>query len=115
VSIGDFVLSGGEYAALIVIDAVSRLLPGFMGNSCSAEDESFSHPGRLEYAQYTRPPEWQGARVPDVLLSGNHKDVARWRLGSQIARTLDRRPDLIQRFPLLREEHEALAAFSKTR
>jgi tRNA (guanine37-N1)-methyltransferase len=113
-SLGDFVLSGGEYAALCVIDAVTRLLPGALGNSVSTDDESFAHPGRLEYAQYTRPPEVGGARVPAVLLSGNHQDIARWRLGSQVARTIERRPDLLARWPLSREELGALE-FYRTR
>jgi len=111
VSIGDFVLSGGEYAALCVIDAVMRLLPGAIGNHVSTADESFSHPGRLEYAQYTRPPDVNGAKVPAVLVSGNHKDIAKWRLGSQVARTIERRSDLLVRWPLMREELDALEYF----
>jgi tRNA (guanine37-N1)-methyltransferase len=103
-SIGDFVLSGGEYAALCVIDAVSRLLPGFMGNKESPTDESYSHPGRLEHAQYTRPASFEGKDVPKVLLSGNHAQIDAFRRRSQLARTVERRPDLLQRFPLLREE-----------
>ena len=111
ISIGDFVLSGGEYAALCVIDAVMRLLPGALGNHASTADESFSHPGRLEYSQYTRPLEVGGAKVPAVLMSGNHQNIARWRLGSQVARTLERRGDLLVRWPLTREEHAAIEFF----
>lgn len=108
VSIGDFVLSGGEYAALCLIDAVARLRPGFMGNTESPSDESYTHPGRLEHAQYTRPPSFEGKDVPAVLMGGNHKEIARFRRTSQIARTVERRADLLQRFPLLREELELL-------
>ncbi len=108
ISVGDFILSGGEYAALCVIDAVARLLPGFMGNASSPADESYTHPGRLEHAQYTRPPSFEGMDVPKVLMSGNHKDIARFKRASQLARTVDLRPDLLQRFPLLREELQIL-------
>jgi tRNA (guanine37-N1)-methyltransferase len=94
-SIGDFVLSGGEFAALAVADAVARLHPGVLGNELSARRESFEN-GLLEYPQYTRPPEFRGRRVPDVLLSGNHEQVARWRLRQSIQRTRNRRPDLIE-------------------
>ncbi len=110
-SVGDFILSGGDYAALALIDAVARLQPGMLGNAASLDDESFAHPGRLEHAQYTRPQEFNGAAVPPILLSGDHAKIARWRLGSQIARTLERRGDLLQRFPLTREEEEALAFY----
>jgi tRNA (guanine37-N1)-methyltransferase len=112
ISLGDFVLSGGEYAALCVVDAVSRLLPGFMGNAKSPVEESYSHPGRVEHAQYTRPPEFEGREVPSVLMSGHHKELAEFRLASQVARTVERRPDLLQRFPLMREETEALRRFA---
>lgn len=108
VSLGDFVLSGGEYAALCIIDAVARLQPGFMGNQTSHEDESYSHPGRIEHAQYTRPPSFEGKDVPAVLISGDHAKIAAFKRASQLARTVERRPDLLQRFPLLREEVEIL-------
>jgi len=88
-----------------------RLLPGALGNHASTADESFSHPGRLEYSQYTRPLEVGGAKVPAVLMSGNHQNIARWRLGSQVARTLERRGDLLVRWPLTREEHAAIEFF----
>lgn len=108
VSIGDFVLSGGEYAALVLIDAVARLVPGVLGNDTSTSAESYSHPGRLEYAQYTRPPDFRGLKVPAVLMGGNHEKIRRYRLRSEVSRTVERRPDLLVRFPLSREELAAL-------
>jgi tRNA (guanine37-N1)-methyltransferase len=92
-SIGDFVLSGGEVAAMVVIDAVVRLLPGALGAEDGAEDESFAG-GLLEYPQYTRPREYRGLTVPDVLLSGNHAAIAKWRMEQRQKRTQERRPDL---------------------
>ena len=94
VSIGDFVLSGGELAALVLLDSIVRLLPGVMGAAESAVDESFSA-GLLEYPHYTRPAEWQGRRVPDVLLSGHHGAVAAWRQAESEKITRERRPDLL--------------------
>jgi len=94
-SIGDYVLSGGELAAMVVVDAVVRLLPGALGAEHGAADESFAD-GLLEYPQYTRPREFRGMKVPDVLLSGNHAAIAKWRLEQRKARTQDRRPDLWQ-------------------
>lgn len=94
-SIGDYVLSGGEVAALVVIEAVGRLVPGVMGNEASAGEESFAT-GLLEYPQYTRPAEFRGWSVPDVLRSGDHARVARWRAAMALRRTIDRRPDLIE-------------------
>ena len=93
ISIGDYVLSGGELAALVVLDSIVRLLPGVMGAADSAVDESFSA-GLLEYPHYTRPAEWQGRRVPDVLLSGHHAEVAAWRRREAERITRERRPDL---------------------
>jgi tRNA (guanine37-N1)-methyltransferase len=93
ISIGDYVLSGGELAALVLLDSIVRLLPGVMGAAESAEDESFSA-GLLEYPHYTRPAEWQGRRVPDVLLSGHHGAVAAWRQAESERITRERRPDL---------------------
>src|SRR5688572_24609534 len=95
VSIGDYVLSGGELAAMVVIDAVVRLLPGAIGHEQGAEDESFAD-GLLEFAQYTRPREFRGMAVPEILLSGNHAAIAKWRLEQRKARTQRRRPDLWQ-------------------
>lgn len=94
ISIGDYVLSGGEAAAMVLVDAVVRLIPGALGDETSADDESFSH-GMLEYPQYTRPREFRGMTVPEVLLSGNHAAIAAWRLEQSRARTLERRPDLL--------------------
>ena len=93
-SIGDYVLSGGELAALVVVEAVCRLVPGALGNDASVEEESFSD-GLLEYPQYTRPAEFRGLGVPEVLRSGDHERVARWRHAEALRRTLERRPDLI--------------------
>ncbi len=93
-SIGDYVLTGGELAAMVVVDAVTRLLPGVLSTSESWRDESHTE-GLLEYPQYTRPPEFRGLRVPDVLLSGHHAQVAAWRRRQAIERTLERRPELV--------------------
>ncbi len=93
-SVGDFVLSGGEVGALVVIEAVARLVPGVMGNEQSASDESFAD-GLLEYPQYTRPADFRGWEVPDVLRSGDHGTIARWRRAQALARTIADRPDLI--------------------
>jgi tRNA (guanine37-N1)-methyltransferase len=95
ISIGDYVLSGGEPAALVLLDACVRLLPGVMGAAASAEEESFAA-GLLEYPHYTRPAEWQGRRVPEVLLSGHHAEVAAWRAAEAARITRERRPDLWQ-------------------
>ena len=94
VSVGDYVLSGGEVGALVMLDAIIRLLPGVMGNDLSGTDESFED-GLLEYPHYTRPAEWQGRTVPSVLLSGNHEAIARWRAEKAIEITAARRPDLL--------------------
>jgi tRNA (guanine37-N1)-methyltransferase len=100
ISLGDFVLTGGEVAAMAVVDACSRLLPGVLGNAASTVEESHSPEtgGLLEYPHYTRPPEFRGAQVPAVLVGGNHAEIARWRRDQSIARTRERRPDLWQRF-----------------
>jgi tRNA (guanine37-N1)-methyltransferase len=95
VSIGDFVLSGGEIAALAVLDAVVRLLPGVMGNAASAEEESFSD-SLLEHPQYTRPQEWEGRTVPEVLTSGDHARIAAWRRAERERLTAERRPELVR-------------------
>jgi tRNA (guanine37-N1)-methyltransferase len=95
VSIGDYVLSGGEPAATVVIDAVVRLLPGALGSETSAVFESFSE-GLLDHPQYTRPPEFRGMKVPEVLLSGNHAEIERWRKEAAIAKTKRKRPDLLK-------------------
>jgi tRNA (guanine37-N1)-methyltransferase len=93
VCVGDYVLSGGELAAMVIIDAAVRLLPGIMGAPASATDESFEH-GLLEYPHYTRPREWEGRSIPDVLLSGDHGRIAKWRRAEAQAITAERRPDL---------------------
>jgi len=95
ISIGDYVLSGGEPAATVVIDAVVRLLPGALGSETSAVFESFSE-GLLDHPQYTRPPEFKGMKVPEVLLSGNHAEIERWRKEAAIAKTRRKRPDLLK-------------------
>ena len=94
ISIGDYVLTNGALPAMVVIDAVTRLLPGVLGDDESSRDESFSG-GLLEYPHYTRPAEFRGQKVPDVLLSGNHAEIARWRAEQSVRRTSERRPDLL--------------------
>ena len=95
-SIGDYVLTNGALPAMVVIDAVTRLLPGALGDDESSHDESFSH-GLLEYPQYTRPAEFRGMKVPDVLVSGNHAEIEKWRREQAKLRTKERRPDLMER------------------
>jgi tRNA (guanine37-N1)-methyltransferase len=95
VSIGDYVLAGGETAAIVVIEAVTRLLPGVVKEPASVEEESFGPSGLLDYPQYTRPAEFRGMRVPDVLLSGDHARIAAWRRAQALERTKRRRPDLL--------------------
>ena len=106
-SLGDFVVSGGELPALVMIDAVSRLVPGVVGDEQSVEQDSFSR-GLLDHPHYTRPAEFAGLPVPDVLLSGHHAEVARWRKRAALARTLERRPDLIDEASLNEEERTLL-------
>jgi tRNA (guanine37-N1)-methyltransferase len=95
ISIGDYILSGGEPAAVVIIDAVVRLLPGALGNETSASNESFSE-GRLDHPQYTRPTEFSGLNVPEVLLTGNHAEIARWRRDAAMNKTRRNRPDLLK-------------------
>jgi tRNA (guanine37-N1)-methyltransferase len=95
ISIGDFVLTGGELAAMAIVDAVSRTIPGVLGSAESAESDSFSD-GLLEYPQYTRPADFRGHLVPEVLLSGNHREIAQWRRNESLRRTLETRPDLLE-------------------
>jgi tRNA (guanine37-N1)-methyltransferase len=106
-SVGDYVLTGGELAAMIVVDAVCRLLPGALGNEASAQDDSFST-GLLEYPQYTRPSSFEGAQVPDVLLSGNHGAIRQWRRAASLVRTFLKRPDLLLDLPLTPEDMKVL-------
>ena len=98
-SIGDYVLSGGELPALVVLDAVARLLPGVLGNEASPADDSFAT-GLLEHPQYTRPEDFRGTRVPEILLSGDHTAIARWRRDQSLRQTFERRPDLLTNAPL---------------
>lgn len=106
-SIGDYVLTGGELAALIVIDAVTRLIPGVLGDPDGALDDSHAS-GLLEYPHYTRPAEFRGWRVPDVLLSGHHAEIARWRREQSLRRTLERRPDLLAKAVLSESDRQLL-------
>jgi tRNA (guanine37-N1)-methyltransferase len=106
-SLGDFVLTGGELAAMVVIDAIARRLPGVLGNAASPTDESHEA-GLLEYPQYTRPPEFRGRVVPEPLLSGNHERIRRWRRLQSLLRTRERRPDLFARVPLTDEDRALL-------
>lgn len=107
VSIGDYVLTGGELASMVMVDAIARLVPGVLHNDVSAEFESF-HDNLLEYPQYTRPVEFMGKRVPDILLSGHHENVDKWRREQSIIRTAKYRPDLLERAQLNDKERELL-------
>jgi len=107
ISIGDYVLSGGELAAMVVVDAVVRQIPGALGSPLSSADDSFAQ-GLLEHPQYTRPAEFRGMSVPEVLLSGNHGEIARWRRQQSLLRTARRRPDLLARAELTEEEKQWL-------
>jgi tRNA (guanine37-N1)-methyltransferase len=106
-SVGDYVLTGGELAALVIIDSVTRLCPGALGNDTSSKEESFSW-GLLDYPHYTRPPEFMGRSVPEELLSGNHAGIAQWRRKQALKRTLDRRPDLLETASLSAEDRRML-------
>jgi tRNA (guanine37-N1)-methyltransferase len=107
ISIGDYILTGGEFSALVLIDAVSRLIPGVLGNAESAESESFAN-GLLEYPQYTRPAAYKGWGVPEVLLSGKHAEIELWRRRESLKRTYKRRPDLLKKIKLSREDKAIL-------
>jgi tRNA (guanine37-N1)-methyltransferase len=111
-SVGDYVLSGGELAAMVVIDAVVRQLPGVLGHADSASQDSFVG-GLLECAQYTRPDDFEGRKVPEVLLSGDHEQIRRWRLKQALGRTWRKRPDLIAQLTLDREMQELLAEYRR--
>ena len=112
-SIGDYVLTGGETAALVVIDAISRLLPGVLGSAESAADESFTT-GLLEYPQYTRPRDFRGREAPEVLLNGNHAHIARWRREQALKLTYDRRPELLETAPLDAKDRAFLQTLRET-
>jgi tRNA (guanine37-N1)-methyltransferase len=111
-SIGDYVLSGGELPALVIVDVISRLVPGVVGDTRSVEEDSFSR-GLLDYPHYTRPAEFSGEKVPDVLMSGHHEQVRRWRKKTAIQRTLERRPELLDLAALDDEERALLAEIRK--
>jgi tRNA (guanine37-N1)-methyltransferase len=113
-SIGDYVLTGGELPAMVMIDSISRLIPGVLNNDISAEFESFQD-NLLEYPQYTRPEEYKGLKVPEVLLSGHHKNIDAWRREQSIQRTLERRPDLLEEAILSKKEDEYLKKLVNTR
>lgn len=112
VSIGDYVLTGGELPAMVMIDAISRLIPGVLHNDVSAEFESFQD-NLLEYPQYTRPEEWHGKKVPEILLSGHHANVEKWRREQSIIRTAERRPDLLEKANLSQKEKEFAKKYLK--
>lgn len=106
-SLGDFVLTGGELPAMVMIDAISRHIPGVLGNTSSVETDSFAD-GLLEFPQYTRPADYQGMKIPEVLLSGNHGKIACWRREQQLVRTLQRRPDLLETAELSEQDIEII-------
>ena len=112
VSIGDFVLTGGELPAMIMIDAIARLIPGVLGNECSAEADSFAD-GLLDCPHFTRPETYNGQKVPDVLLSGDHAAIRRWRLKQSLGRTWLRRPELLEKADLDDEHVNLLSEFKQ--
>jgi tRNA (guanine37-N1)-methyltransferase len=114
ISIGDYVLSGGELGAMVLVDAVTRLLPGVLGNAESLDSESFEE-GLLEYPHYTRPDQFRGQRVPEVLTSGNHARISRWRRERALERTYRRRPELLDGLDLSDEDRLFLEELKKTR
>lgn len=113
ISIGDYVLTGGELPAAVLVDSVVRLLPGVLGSELSTQEESFSE-GLLEYPQYTRPPEFMGLMVPEVLLSGNHKEIAKWRREQSLRITWERRPELLARANLGKLDQRFLQACQRS-
>jgi tRNA (guanine37-N1)-methyltransferase len=112
ISMGDYVLTGGELPALSIIDAIARLIPGVLGDPDGAQDDSHAS-GLLEYPHYTRPPEFRGWKVPDVLLSGNHAGINRWRRQQALIRTLHQRPDILERFELTEDDRKFLDSSQK--
>lgn len=113
ISVGDYILTGGEFPAMVIVDAVSRLIPGVLGCAESPEEESFSG-NILEYPQYTRPPEFEGLKVPDVLLSGNHAEIARWRRVEALKKTLLVRPDLLEKADLSNEDNKMIEELKRS-
>src|SRR3989304_3149781 len=107
ISIGDYILTGGEIPAMVLVDAIVRLIPGVLGDEASTEEDSFSY-GLLEYPQYTRPENFRGFKVPDVLLSGNHEKIRRWRRKESLKRTYNRRPDLLEKAELSDDDKKIL-------
>jgi len=114
ISLGDYVLTGGELAAMVVVDAVARMLPGVLGSEDSAREDSF-YEGLLDYPQYTRPSDFRGWKVPSVLLSGNHQKVKEWRRKKMLEATLRKRPDLLETLKLNRENERLLEEIRRTR
>ncbi|GEK30272.1 tRNA (guanine-N(1)-)-methyltransferase [Kurthia zopfii] len=114
ISIGDFVLTGGELAAMTVVDSVVRLLPGVLGQEASHVNDSFST-GLLEHPHYTRPADYKGMKVPDVLMSGNHAKIEQWRMEQTIKRTYERRPDLLERIELTKEQKAYLQKLKRSK
>lgn len=112
ISVGDYVLTGGEIPALLIIDSVARLIPGALGDPDGAQDDSFAS-GLLEYPHYTRPAEFRGWRVPDILLSGNHAQIERWRREQSLLRTFQRRPDLLKKIELSKKDLQFLDKLEK--
>lgn len=112
ISLGDFVLTGGELPAIVIMDAVARLVPGVLNNADSASDESFEG-NTLEYPQYTRPEEFMGVKVPEVLLSGHHANIERWRREQSLLRTMERRPDLFEKVELDKKDKKFLNSIKK--
>lgn len=110
VSIGDYVLTGGELPAMVMVDAISRMVPGVLTNDASGSTESFEG-NLLEYPQYTRPEEWNGKKVPPILLSGNHQKVEEWRREQSLLRTIERRPELLKRAELTQKEKQKLSVY----
>lgn len=108
ISVGDYVLSGGELAAMVVVDCVTRLIPGVLGSSDSATEDTFTD-GLLEYPQYTRPPEFEGHHVPEVLLSGNHAEIARWRREQSLLKTAMQREELLENATLSKQDRQFLS------
>lgn len=113
-SLGDYVISGGELAAMVIMDAIIRLIPGVLGGEDSNKEDSFEK-GLLEYPQYTRPRIYRGEEVPAVLLSGDHEKIRRWRQAQSLKRTLDKRPDLLEKANLTKEDKALLAEFERAR
>lgn len=114
ISLGDFVLTGGELAAMTIVDATVRLIPNVLGKEASHQDDSFSS-GLLEFPQYTRPYDFRGMKVPDVLMSGHHENIRKWRIEQSLRKTLERRPDLLEDYAFTKEEEAIFRKILKER